>query len=86
MVKVPIVLRDLSTGGCLIESSMKTLPGDRMKLEIDLPGGPTITVEGEPLQIRESVGFSVRFVDVPAAAQRELQRIVNQLSATRPAP
>jgi PilZ domain len=79
---VPLVVHDLSVGGCLILSSNTTLPGGRMTLEIDLPGGEIVRVQAEPLYVRRNVGFAVRFVDVPDAVDMRLQRLMRELAAT----
>jgi hypothetical protein len=74
-VTVPLVIHDLSTGGCMILSSTKTIPANRMTLEIDLPDRSSVTVTAESLGLR-SRGFAMRFVDVqPATHARLLQSI-----------
>ena len=78
---VPLVIHDLSVGGCLILSSNMSLPAQVMTLEIDLPGGDCITVQAEPLYVRNNVGFAVRFVNVPDATDMRLQRLVTGLAA-----
>jgi hypothetical protein len=79
---VPLVVHDLSIGGCLILSSNTSLPSGRMTLEIDLPGGDCVRVQAEPLHIRRNIGFAVRFVDVPDAVDMRLQRLMRELAAT----
>lgn len=76
---VPLVIHDLSAGGCLILSSNLKLPRQVMTLEIDLPGGDCIRVDAEPLYVRNNVGFVVRFVNVPDATDMRLQRLVTGL-------
>lgn len=76
---VPLVIHDLSVGGCLILSSNLTLPGQVMALEIDLPGGDCIRVDAQPLYVRSNVGFAVKFVNVPDATDMRLQRLVTGL-------
>jgi hypothetical protein len=78
---VPLVVHDLSVGGCLILSSNISLPGGRMTLEIDLPGGDCVRVQAEPLYVRRNVGFAVKFVDVPDAVDMRLQRLMRELAA-----
>jgi PilZ domain len=78
---VPLVIRDLSAGGCMILSSSISLPNKIMTLEIDIPGGDMITVQAEPLYVRFNVGFAVRFVDVPDATAMRLNRLVSGLVA-----
>jgi hypothetical protein len=85
---VPLVIQDLSAGGCLILSSNTTLPSQIMTLEIDLPGGDTVRVDAQPLYIRKNVGFAMKFVNVPDATDMRLQRLVTGLDAAgrKPAP
>src|SRR5438477_131391 len=64
VVKVPLVIHDLSTGGCLILSSLNSIPATHMTLEIDLPNRTTVTVDAEAIGLR-SKGFAMRFVNVP---------------------
>jgi hypothetical protein len=79
-VKVPLIVHDLSTGGCFILSGKTVLPGDRITLEIDLPDKTTITVQAEPLQSQRSKGFGVRFINVPALDLLRLQRNILALT------
>ena len=78
-VKVPLVLRDLSVGGCFILSPNTALPNYRMTLELQLPNAVSITVDAEPLYVRPGVGFAARFIDVPDATHRRLQRTIASL-------
>jgi hypothetical protein len=86
---VPLVIHDLSVGGCLILSSNTTLPSQNMTIEIDLPGGDMIRVDAQPLYVRSNVGFAMKFVNVPDATQMRLQRLLTSLNAAagrKPAP
>ena len=77
---VPLVIHDLSAGGCMILSSNAALPSKVMTLEIDLPGGDCITVDAQPLYVRSNVGFAVKFVNVPDATAMRLQRLITGLN------
>lgn len=77
-VTVPLVVQDLSAGGCLILSSMNTLPGSRITLEIDLPDRTKVTVTAESLGTRPK-GFAMRFVDLPPATKIRLERCIELL-------
>ena len=76
---VPLVIHDLSAGGCLILSANLKLPHQIMALEIDLPGGDCIRVDAQPLYVRSNVGFAVKFVNVPDATDMRLKRLVTGL-------
>ena len=80
-LSVPLVIHDLSVGGCLILSSNISLPDQIMTLEIDMPGGDCITVQAQPLYVRNSVGFVVKFVNVSDATDMRLQRLLTGLAA-----
>lgn len=80
-MKVPLVVHDLSVGGCMVLSSNASLPNQHLILEIDLPDGHTITVEAQPLYVRRSVGFAVKFINVPQAVDMRLQRTIAALAA-----
>lgn len=77
-VAVPLVIHDLSTGGCLILSATKMLPSGRITLEIDLPDKSTVKVDAEPVGLR-GAGFAMRFVRVPPATLMRLQRSIDQM-------
>jgi len=78
---VPLVIHDLSAGGCMVLSSNTQMPSQIMALEIDLPGGDCIKVNAQPLYVRTNVGFAVKFVDVSDATDMKLQRLVAGLDS-----
>jgi hypothetical protein len=77
-VTVPLVIHDLSTGGCLILSAVKKIPATHMTLEIDLPDRTTITVDAEAIGLRAK-GFAMRFVNVSSAIQARLQYAIEAM-------
>lgn len=79
-LKVPLVVHDLSVGGCLILASNATLLAQRMTLEIHLPDGELITVEAEPLYRRSNLGFAMQFIDMPPMTKLRLQRTIDTLT------
>jgi hypothetical protein len=81
-IEVPLVVHDLSVGGCMILSANKTLPAKRMTLEIDLPSGECITVDAVPLYVRSNMGFAARFVDMPDSTRMRLERAIAALLAS----
>jgi hypothetical protein len=81
-VTVPLVIHDLSVGGCMVLSANTTLPAKRMTLEIDLPGNECVTVHAEPLYVRKNFGFAARFVDMPDATRMRMQRVITALTAS----
>ena len=81
---IPLKIHDLSVGGCLIESFHDTRPTRRMTLKLHLPQEGWITIEAEPIYTRSDYGFAVKFVDVPDATRRAVERVIERLLGTSP--
>lgn len=64
LIETPLLIYDLSEGGCFVNSLYDTPVGQRMKLRLTLPYEGTITVQAETVYGRSGFGFAVRFVDV----------------------
>ena len=77
-VTVPLVVHDLSVGGCLILGSAKMLPNGRITLEIDLPDRSCVQVMAEPVGLRGK-GFALKFVQVAPGTVLQLQRSIDEL-------
>jgi hypothetical protein len=72
--ETPVVLYDLSEGGCFI-NSLNDAPerGRRFVLHIDLTQTESVTLEAEVLDGRAGFGFAVRFLDPPPAVAERLR-------------
>ena len=84
-IAVPLVIHDLSVGGCLILASDNSLPTERMIIDIRLPGEGWITVEAEPLHVRIDFGFAVKFVNLTDTDRQRLRETVARLAGIEPA-
>ncbi|MGH9201346.1 MAG: PilZ domain-containing protein [Vicinamibacterales bacterium] len=81
---LPLRIHDLSEGGCLIQAYHDQPPGQRFKLEIELPYEGWLSFEAETLYIRGGVGFAVKFIDVPSETQARLESVVHRLATKSP--
>ena len=79
VLPIPVLIYDLSPGGCFVNSLNEQQPGIRVVLEIELPGEGRIEVTGQTLYAKPDFGYAVRFVDMaPDLAARidvALQRL-----------
>ena len=80
---VAVHVRDLSAGGCLIQSYQEPTPGSRLSLELDVPFLGTVTFTGDVLYVRAGYGFAVEFVDVPPALRVTLEEVATRLLRDR---
>jgi PilZ domain len=81
VLPIPVLIYDLSPGGCFVNSLNEQKPGIRVVLEIELPGEGRIKVTGETLYAKPDFGYAVRFVDMPpdlAARIEAALRRINQ--------
>jgi hypothetical protein len=64
LIETPLLIYDLSEGGCFVNSLYDTPVGQRITLRLTLPYEGTVTVQAETVYGRPGFGFAVRFVDV----------------------
>ena len=81
VLRVPLVIHDLSVGGCFVLSKGTTIPARRMTIELHLSDDECILVEAEPLYTR-SRGFAVRFINMSETTHRQLQKTLARLGGT----
>lgn len=81
VLKVPLVIHDLSVGGCFVLSNGTTIPAERMTIELHLSAEECIVVEAKPLYVRKS-GFAVQFINMNEATHRQLQKALARLGGT----
>ncbi|HKY23090.1 MAG TPA: PilZ domain-containing protein [Vicinamibacterales bacterium] len=79
VIKVPLVINDLSSGGCFVLSSSSKIPAGRITIQLFLPDLEVLTVEAEALYGRAN-GYAVQFVDVPDDTQRRLEKALKRLT------
>jgi hypothetical protein len=61
IIETPLLIYDLSEGGCFVNSLYDTPVGQMLTLKISLPYEGTVTVEAETVYVRPGFGFAVRF-------------------------
>jgi hypothetical protein len=76
VIDVPVMIHNLSEGGCFVDSRLDAEPGQQLTLGVRSPGEDWITVKAEVVHSQLGVGFAVRFLDVPGATRSGLERIV----------
>ncbi len=68
-------LRDISLGGCFVNTTGRVDIGEVIVLQVRLPSGEWLTLRGEATSSQEGVGFGVNFsfiTDEEEYALREL--------------
>jgi hypothetical protein len=75
-LETPVVIRDLSEGGCFVDSLVDAKPGRQLSIGVLVPGEDWITATGEVVRGQPGFGFALRFVDPPEATRATLARIV----------
>jgi len=73
---VPIMIHDLSEGGCFVNSLQEVETGRRLALSLHLPDTGWIAVDGEIVHDSPGFGFAVRFVQVPDQSRAHLAHFV----------
>ena len=68
--------RDISMGGCYIESVAHVTVGQFLVFEMELPSGRWLTLRGEVVYHRRNQGFGVQFVDLTEETQRMLEYLI----------
>ena len=71
-----VMIRNLSEGGCFVDSLVEERAGRRFSLDISTLRDDRITVTGRVVHNSPGFGFALCFVDVPAAARASLARLV----------
>jgi len=80
----PVEIYDLSEGGCFVNSFHEPPDiGRRLKLRIDLPGQPRLSLNAEVCYARLG-GYAVRFAEVPGDTKRRLKKAIEDLIGTGP--
>jgi PilZ domain len=73
------VLRDISTGGCFIETAAKVAPGDTIQFRLSVPKLLHMEMAGMVVRRRRGEGFALRFKRLSAVEQALLERAVKHL-------
>ncbi len=74
-------IEDLSASGCFVSSLATPSPGERVRLEIDLPPKHEhLSLDAEVVYCQSNMGFGVRFPDLLSQTQHALTFAVDVLS------
>jgi PilZ domain-containing protein len=75
-IDTPVLIQDLSEGGCFVNCVHSSKHDGEVTLGIQLPNERWITVKAEIVRSMPGFGFGVRFVEIPEAARAELARVI----------
>jgi hypothetical protein len=73
-IDVPLLVRDLSLHGCLIELAEPVVLGRRITLQVHIPGEGWIAVRASLLRVRGSSWFAATFLSLDQTAREKLTR------------
>jgi hypothetical protein len=76
LLDMPIVIHNLSQGGCFVDSRLDVDPGHSLVLGLRTVDGELIDVAGEVVHNQPGIGFAVRFCDISDTVRDELARVV----------
>jgi len=79
IIDTPLLIYDLSEGGCFINSLYDTPVGQRLSIKLTLPFEGAVTVQAETVYDRSGFGFAVRFVDVNDETRACLRSALDKL-------
>jgi PilZ domain len=80
VLPIPVLIYDLSPGGCFVNSLNEQQPGIRVVLEIELPGEGQIKVTGDTQYAKPDFGYAVRFVDMPPDLEARIESALQRLN------
>jgi hypothetical protein len=84
-IDTPILIRNISEGGCFVSSLVDVEGGRDLTLGIPVPDGEWITVRGEVVHGQPGFGFAIRFMEISQGTRASLARLVAaRLAATAP--
>lgn len=75
-IDTPVLIQDLSEGGCFVNCVHSSEHDGEVTLAILLPNERWITVRAEIVRSMPGFGFGVRFLAVPDAARAELALVI----------
>ena len=79
LIETPLIIYDLSEGGCFINSLIDAPVGERLVLRISLPQAGVITVDAETVHVRPGFGFAVRFTELTDETRACLELALDEL-------
>jgi len=79
LIDTPLLIYDLSEGGCFVNSLYDTPVGQKISLKLTLPYEGVVTLHAETVYGRPGFGFAVRFVDVSDETRACLRSSLDKL-------
>ena len=73
-------IRNISTGGCFIETAGEVSPGDKIQFRLSVPGLLNMQMEGMVVRKQRGEGFALRFGRLSATEQSLLAHAIKHLS------
>jgi hypothetical protein len=72
-------ISDLSATGCYVDAINETLPGEILRLKVQIPSGDWLEINGEVTHSFTSVGFGLCFVDMDSEQLAKLNALLEYL-------
>ncbi len=69
-------ISDISLNGCYVESLAQVAFGERVRLEVNLPTGRWMPLNGEVVYQHPNVGFGLRFGNLSEVEQRMIAQLI----------
>jgi hypothetical protein len=67
---------DLSVGGCYVDSILEVVEGETLRLDIQLPNGEWLSLEGVVVHQSRRLGFGVRFVNLDESQRHKIRALL----------
>lgn len=80
-VTIPVLIHNLSVGGCFVEALHDQLPGRRLTLQIEVPFAGRLQLEAETIYSKPDFGYGAQFVDVSSETHERLSLALQSLVA-----
>lgn len=71
---------DMSLGGCYLDTIAQAAVGEILTINVQLPEGPWITLQGRVAHLQSNLGFGIRFTNL-SDDQRKF--VIQLIAATR---
>jgi hypothetical protein len=71
---------DISVGGCFVNTLGIAIPGDSMMLELCLPSGEWLAVNGQVTSYLQGMGFGVKFTFENVEEEIVMRRLLTSLT------
>jgi PilZ domain len=75
-IDTPVMIQDLSEGGCFVNCVHSSANAGEVTLAIHLPNESWITVKAEIVRSMPGFGFGVKFIEIPDDARAELVLVI----------